>query len=69
MYVPAGFPHTTDTATVVDDESVAAPVEEDDDSKKLFDDTSVHLTMGLDTQSHTTIHRRHRCSTVVGLYA
>lgn len=49
MYVPAGFPHTTDTATVVDDESVPAPVEEDDDSKKLFDDTSVHLTMGLDT--------------------
>jgi hypothetical protein len=49
MYVPAGFPHTTDTATVVDDESVPAPVEEDDDSKKLFDDSSVHLTMGLDT--------------------
>lgn len=38
LYVPTGFPHTTDTTTAVDgvDESV-------------FRDASVHLTMGLDT--------------------
>jgi len=46
MYVPAGFPHTTDTATIVEQESV--PVHGDDGST-LFDETSVHLTMGLDS--------------------
>lgn len=47
MYVPAGFPHTTDTATIVELESV--PVQDDGSVSKLFDETSVHLTMGLDT--------------------
>ena len=40
LYVPTGFPHTTDTCTVVDSD-----VSSDD----MFEDTSVHLTMGLDT--------------------
>lgn len=34
LYVPTGFPHTTDTST---------------GDKSAFDETSVHLTMGLDT--------------------
>jgi len=46
MYLPAGFPHTTDTVTVVEDETV--PVEEGV-GKGRFDETSVHLTLGLDT--------------------
>jgi len=46
MYVPAGFPHTTDTTTIVENESVAV---DDPSDIKLFDETSVHLTMGLDT--------------------
>lgn len=46
LYVPAGFPHTTDTKTVVEDETVPA---EETSKKDLFDETSVHLTMGLDT--------------------
>ena len=37
LYVPTGFPHTTDTVTVPDN------------SKDVFKETSVHLTMGLDT--------------------
>jgi hypothetical protein len=38
LYVPTGFPHTTDTSTNVDGTE-----------ESVFDDTSVHLTMGLDT--------------------
>jgi hypothetical protein len=47
MYVPAGFPHTTDTVTIVEKETVPSLQESSD--KKEFDETSVHLTMGLDT--------------------
>ena len=47
MYVPAGFPHTTDTSTVVKEETV--PAEDGDGETDLFKETSVHLTMGLDT--------------------
>ena len=43
LYVPTGFPHTTDTCTVVDAQ------DGDDDAAVTFNDTSVHLTMGLDT--------------------
>lgn len=39
LYVPIGFPHTTDTTTAVDG------VE-----KSAFHESSVHLTVGLDTQ-------------------
>lgn len=38
LYVPTGFPHTTDTATAVDGVD-----------KSVFNEASVHLTMGLDT--------------------
>jgi hypothetical protein len=38
LYVPTGFPHTTDTATPVDGVD-----------KSVFKEASVHLTMGLDT--------------------
>lgn len=41
LYVPIGFPHTTDTSTV--DRNAA------DDKEEVFRETSVHLTMGLDT--------------------
>lgn len=41
LYVPAGFPHTTDTCTVVDVNGAS--------KEQLFDETSVHMTMGLDT--------------------
>lgn len=41
LYVPTGFPHTTDTSTVVDDSK--------ETSESLFHETSIHLTMGLDT--------------------
>lgn len=58
LYVPTGFPHTTDTATCVDgvDESV-------------FQEPSVHLTMGLDTHvwflamAHLRWSLLQRCST------
>ena len=39
LYVPTGFPHTTDTVTAVDG----------DESEVVFDEPSVHLTMGLDS--------------------
>lgn len=48
MYVPAGFPHTTDTTTIVEHESVPVQ-EENSDNTNLYDEISVHLTMGLDT--------------------
>jgi hypothetical protein len=38
MYVPTGFPHTTDTSTPADGAD-----------KSIFQESSVHLTMGLDT--------------------
>jgi hypothetical protein len=38
LYVPTGFPHTTDTSTAVDGVD-----------KNIFHEPSVHLTMGLDT--------------------
>ena len=38
LYVPTGFPHTTDTITLADGADA-----------NTFDRTSVHLTMGLDT--------------------
>jgi hypothetical protein len=41
MYVPAGFPHTTDTSNT--------DQEDTDDDKKMEEKTSVHLTMGIDT--------------------
>ena len=47
MYVPAGFPHNTDTNTVVEDETI--PVEGVGANLDLFNEISVHLTMGLDT--------------------
>ena len=47
MYVPGGFPHTTDTITVVEEETV--PATDDETKENIFDETSVHLTMGLDT--------------------
>ena len=47
MYVPGGFPHTTDTTTVVEEETV--PATDDETKENIFDETSVHLTMGLDT--------------------
>jgi len=46
LYVPAGFPHTTDTSTILEEETVPCNAGSDE---KLFDETSVHLTMGLDT--------------------
>lgn len=46
LYVPAGYPHITDTNTIVDHETVPA---EDQSQNDLFDETSVHLTMGLDS--------------------
>lgn len=46
LYIPGGFPHTTDTTTILENETVPAGEES---KKKLFDETSVHLTMGLDT--------------------
>jgi len=58
LYVPAGFPHTTDTCTVVndDDDDVADDIDVDHHHQEtsssadvVFDETSVHLTMGLDT--------------------
>jgi hypothetical protein len=39
LYVPTGFPHTTDTSTTVDGA----------DESSVFEEPSVHLTMGLDT--------------------
>ena len=41
LYVPTGFPHTTDTSTITKDT--------DHDQTKVFSEPSVHLTMGLDT--------------------
>lgn len=38
LYVPLGFPHTTDTSTLVDGADTS-----------VFHEPSVHLTMGLDT--------------------
>jgi hypothetical protein len=43
LYVPAGFPHTTDTCTLVDFNDTTVT------QAHVFDETSVHLTMGLDT--------------------
>mmetsp|Transcript_30794 Transcript_30794/g.67601 ORF Transcript_30794/g.67601 Transcript_30794/m.67601 type:complete len:520 (-) Transcript_30794:19-1578(-) len=40
LYVPTGFPHTTDTVTDVDG---------NESEGVLFDEPSVHLTMGLDS--------------------
>ena len=45
MYVPGGFPHTTDTTTVVEEETVLAT--DDETKEKIFDESSVHLTTGL----------------------
>ena len=42
LYVPTGFPHTTDTVTAVDDGTELG-------KENVFDETSVHLTMGLDS--------------------
>ena len=42
LYVPTGFPHTTDTVTAVDDGMELG-------KENVFDETSVHLTMGLDS--------------------
>lgn len=55
LYVPTGFPHTTDTITVVNDnegDSEADIIANDVvplSSSQLFNETSIHLTMGLDT--------------------
>jgi len=56
MYVPTGFPHTTDTSTVIHHETVPArptmaPSDDGDEGsvQNLFDETSIHLTMGIDT--------------------
>ena len=49
MYVPAGFPHTTDTTTIVEQETVPSMSSMAKTGQKLFDETSVHLTLGLDT--------------------
>ncbi len=46
LYVPGGFPHTTDTVTVLEQETIPS---EKGSEKHSFDETSVHLTMGLDT--------------------
>ena len=40
LYVPQGFPHTTDTVSATGMES---------NNKNVFDEISVHLTMGLDS--------------------
>lgn len=47
LYVPTGFPHTTDTVTIVPEEDNNTSVKED--ASDIFKETSVHLTMGLDT--------------------
>lgn len=47
LYVPAGFPHTTDTCTVVPEGSDERGGEEKEED--VFRETSVHLTLGLDT--------------------
>ena len=44
MYVPAGYPHTTDTWTVLTEETVPSTTCDNE-----FNETSVHLTLGLDT--------------------
>ena len=53
MYVPTGFPHTTDTVTVVLDEDEQELHDNHDNtslsSSDVFQETSIHLTMGLDT--------------------
>jgi hypothetical protein len=57
LYVPTGFPHTTDTCTVVageDEKSTSVNVNNGDATSVpvpvvVFNETSVHLTMGLDT--------------------
>jgi len=54
MYVPAGFPHTTDTTTIVEEETVPSmpmsmSMSMSGKKEQLFDETSVHLTLGLDT--------------------
>ena len=46
MYVPAGYPHTTDTCTILTDETISPTTST---SNNEFDETSVHLTLGLDT--------------------
>jgi len=46
LYVPTGFPHTTDTTTVVQDED---DNHNDLSPSDVFKETSVHLTMGLDS--------------------
>jgi hypothetical protein len=43
LYVPTGFPHTTDTSTL------GTYVDLDGETPPFNDQTSVHLTMGLDT--------------------
>jgi len=45
LYVPAGFPHATDTSTVVVNESNDSVKMESTD---IFSETSLHLTLGLD---------------------
>jgi len=59
MYVPTGFPHTTDTCTTLDHETVpptgtlsttnksTTPTTEAPQHR--YDETSIHLTMGLET--------------------
>lgn len=52
LYVPTGFPHTTDTCTVIpdhDDDNDADHLSSTHNDQAVSKDTSVHLTLGLDT--------------------
>lgn len=44
LFIPAGFPHTTDTVTVVENETIS-----NYENEPIFSSNSVHLTLGLDT--------------------
>ena len=54
MYVPTGFPHTTDTCTTLQHETIPPtgtlhPTTTPDAPPHRYDETSIHLTMGLET--------------------